>query len=115
MQQTQFLVSASTMVDRYYSHDHAGRLTKSEQQITGNSNGRVTVAENNYNEIGQLADKKLHKAGTYNYLQTVDYSINIRGWLTASTTPTPSLRCSPVTQISTCSAKSCFTKSPKRD
>lgn len=65
--QTQNFYSAAattkttTTVDKFYTYDHAGRLTKTEQQIAGDANGRVTVAENVYNEIGQLIDKKLHK------------------------------------------------------
>jgi hypothetical protein len=38
---------------------------------------------NGYNEIGQLTGKNLHKTGSNSYLQNIDYSYNIRGWLTA--------------------------------
>jgi len=81
--QAQTFNSVTTTVDKFYTYDHAGRLSKTEQQIAGDANGKVTVAQNIYNEIGQLVDKKLHKAGSYNYLQSVDYTYNIRGWLTS--------------------------------
>ena len=90
--QTQNFYSAvstkiTTTVDKYYAYDHAGRLAKTDQQISGDANGRVVAAENSYNEIGQLIDKKLHKTVSNNFLQSVDYSYNIRGWLTSINNP----------------------------
>ncbi|NEW84470.1 MAG: hypothetical protein GZ094_19175 [Mariniphaga sp.] len=79
--QSQTFNSVTTKVNKYYDYDHAGRLKTTEQQITGDANGKVTVSENNYNEIGQLIDKKLHKTNTYDYVQSVGYTYNIRGWL----------------------------------
>ena len=44
----------------------------------------VLLGQNEYNELGELVDKKLHNAdGGTSYLQTVDYRYNIRGWLTS--------------------------------
>ncbi|MDR1155051.1 MAG: DUF6443 domain-containing protein, partial [Bacteroidales bacterium] len=61
-------------------YDHAGRVKKVKQNI---GNGEVTVAENGYNEIGQLIRTKLHQAaGSAAPMETVDYEYNIRGWLT---------------------------------
>lgn len=44
----------------------------------------ILLAHNEYNELGQLIDKKLHSedAGA-TYKQSVDYRYNIRGWLTS--------------------------------
>jgi hypothetical protein len=81
--QAQTFGGVTTTMDIYYTYDHAGRLKTTDQQIAGDANGKVTVAENVYNEIGQLIDKKLHKAGSYDYLQSIDYTYNIRGWLTS--------------------------------
>jgi RHS repeat-associated protein len=39
------------------------------------------LADYSYNELGQLVDKKLHDTGGNNFLQSVDYRYNIRGWL----------------------------------
>ncbi|HEY3390234.1 MAG TPA: DUF6443 domain-containing protein, partial [Prolixibacteraceae bacterium] len=77
------LVKTTTTVDKYFTYDHAGRLKTTEQQITGDANGKVTVAANTYNEIGQLIDKKLHN----NAQQSIDYQYNIRGWLTSINNP----------------------------
>jgi RHS repeat-associated protein len=85
--QVQIFNGVTTTVEKFYTYDHAGRLSQTEQHIGGDTNGRVSVAENTYNEIGQLIDKKLHKAGTNNYLQSVDYTYNIRGWLTSINNP----------------------------
>jgi RHS repeat-associated protein len=86
--QAQTVNNVTTTIDKYLTYDHAGRLTKTEQQIAGDAtNGKVTVSENSYNEIGQLIDKKLHKTPLYNYLQSIDYTYNIRGWLTAINDP----------------------------
>jgi RHS repeat-associated protein len=75
-------------VDKFYSYDQAGRLSTTKQQITGDTqNVMVTLAENSYNEIGQLIDKKLHKTTSGTYLQSVDYTYNIRGWLTGINNP----------------------------
>ncbi len=63
-------------------YDHTGRL-KDVSQIN-NAGATVIVAEYKYNEIGQRIEKNLHKeANSYNYLQSVDYRFNIRGWITS--------------------------------
>jgi RHS repeat-associated protein len=81
---SQTVNSVTTTIDKYLTYDHAGRLTKTEQQIAGDTtNGKVTVSENSYNEIGQLVDKKLHN----NAQQSIDYQYNIRGWLTSINNP----------------------------
>jgi RHS repeat-associated protein len=44
--------------------------------------GKILLAHNEYNELGELIDKKLHSADGTTYAQSVDYRYNIRGWLT---------------------------------
>jgi RHS repeat-associated protein len=81
--QVQSFNSVTTTVDKYYGYDHRSRMVKIDQQITGDSNGRVSITQNAYNEVGQVKEKRLHKGTTNtNYLQSIDYSYNIRGWLT---------------------------------
>jgi RHS repeat-associated protein len=44
----------------------------------------ILLAHNEYNELGQLVDKKLHSInGGQTYLQSMDYRYNSRGWLTS--------------------------------
>ncbi|MEQ8425518.1 MAG: hypothetical protein RIA63_12465, partial [Cyclobacteriaceae bacterium] len=62
-----------------YTYDTKGRVTEVKQNI--NSAGDQLVAKYVYNELGQLVDKKLHDMGSSNFLQSVDYRYNIRGWL----------------------------------
>jgi len=87
--QSQTFNSVTKTLEKDFTYDHAGRLTKVEQQITGDAaNLKVTLAENTYNELGQLVDKKIHKTTSLvNPLQSVDYSYNIRGWLTSINNP----------------------------
>ena len=48
----------------------------------------MTIADNAYNEMGQLLNKKLHLSTSHsNYLQKLDYFYNIRGWLNSINKP----------------------------
>tara|TARA_R110002072_G_scaffold236366_1_gene393964 strand:- start:1347 stop:5780 length:4434 start_codon:yes stop_codon:yes gene_type:complete len=69
-------------LNQRYTYDHAGRLKKTFHQI--NQQSEILYSENFYNELGQLIDKKLHATDLTNpqFLQSIDYSYNIRGWLT---------------------------------
>jgi len=60
-------------------YDHARRLKESYKKIDHQS--QFLMASFNYNELGQLIEKNLHRTGTSTYLQSLDYSYNIRGWL----------------------------------
>jgi RHS repeat-associated protein len=63
------------------SYDHVGRLLKQWQSLDGEA--EVLLASNEYNELGQVVDKKLHStdAAAATFLQSVDYRYTIRGWL----------------------------------
>lgn len=69
-------------VRRRYVYDHAGRMTETWHQL--NSDPEVRIIYNEYNELGQLIDKKLHssQASAADAKQSIDYRYNIRGWLT---------------------------------
>ncbi len=71
--------SVTTSITQRNDFDHAGRVVKTYHQI--NSNSEVLAAQYEYNALGQLVDKKLHNTGGSNFLQSVDYRYNIRGWL----------------------------------
>lgn len=63
----------------YYTYDHMGRLAKHTQKI--NNNQEELIAENTYDELGQLEQKAVGGNSLYSGLQEVDYTYNIRGWL----------------------------------
>ena len=71
-------------ITKNFTYDHAGRLEKVEQQISGDTrNGNVVLAQNDYNELGQLMLKKLHSAGETSFVQDIDYLYDVRGWLSS--------------------------------
>ena len=71
---------------RDYTYDHADRLLKVTHQVLPFA--AVILAENSYNEVGQLIKKKLHQSnGRPAPLQTLDYHYNIRGWLASINEP----------------------------
>lgn len=65
-----------------YTYDHSGRLMKGFHELTenGKSQGEVLLAENKYNELGELVEKNLHVEDNV-AKQSIDYRYNIRGWL----------------------------------
>lgn len=70
-------------ITRRFEYDHAGRLLKTWHKL--NNDSEILLALNEYNELGQLVDKKLHStvSNGSNAKQSVDYRYNIRGWLTS--------------------------------
>lgn len=66
-----------TTVDTY-TYDHQGRLLTHNNKI--NALTEETIAENTYDELGQLTSKGVGGTGT-NRLQDINYTYNIRGWL----------------------------------
>ncbi|CAM1344617.1 DUF6443 domain-containing protein [Tenacibaculum amylolyticum] len=58
-----------------FEYDHVGRLQNQKQII--NNQETETIVANTYDELGQLVAKKV--GGN---LQKVDYTYNVRGWLT---------------------------------
>ncbi|MCX6221330.1 MAG: RHS repeat-associated core domain-containing protein [Bacteroidia bacterium] len=76
------LKEVAQTITKTFTYDHAGRLEKVEQQISGDTtNGNVVLAQNDYNELGQLMLKKLHSAGETSFAQDIDYLYDVRGWL----------------------------------
>ncbi|MDJ1466937.1 DUF6443 domain-containing protein [Xanthocytophaga flava] len=70
-------------------YDHGGRITASYQKIGTGVEEKLSAIT--YNAIGEMIQKKLGQyspaygstSSEGNALQTVDYSYNIRGWMTA--------------------------------
>ncbi|MEZ4927927.1 MAG: DUF6443 domain-containing protein [Saprospiraceae bacterium] len=80
-----------------YVYDDASRLRFTRHKI--DANNWVVTAAPVYDELNRLADKRLHASNydgvsninlssNFNYLQSLDYTYNIRGWLTAINDPT---------------------------
>lgn len=70
------------VVVRTFAYDHMGRLLKTWHKV--NNGPDILLATNDYNELGQLVDKKLHSSDNgVTGRQSVDYRYNIRGWLTS--------------------------------
>lgn len=69
-------------IQRKFVYDHAGRLKEGYHELFKNDvgQGEKFLAENVYNELGQLIEKNLHVEQDIP-LQSVDYQYNIRGWL----------------------------------
>src|SRR5690606_13450559 len=72
--------NGAVIVLRKINYDHAGRITKVYQNINNAASDQL-VAQYEYNELGQLVDKKLHNTTGTAFLQSVDYRYNIRGWM----------------------------------
>lgn len=79
--------STSTILSEM-EYDHAGRLLRTWKTVNDYIEGKTLIAENEYNETGQLIKKRLGRkkdpqTGEYTNepVETLDYSYNIRGWL----------------------------------
>ncbi|MBL0745362.1 DUF6443 domain-containing protein [Chryseolinea lacunae] len=71
--------TSQTTVINTYEYDPAGRLLKVSQSNNGAAD--QLLAQYEYNELGQVVDKKLHNTGSTNFLQSVDYRYTISGTL----------------------------------
>ncbi|MBB6609985.1 hypothetical protein H7F15_02955 [Pontibacter sp. Tf4] len=90
--------ATSLTVENIVAYDLNSGLAKQVKQ-RNKLNGGVwdkadyqLVAEYKYDGLGKLLEKKLHEkaSGSNTFLQTVDYSYNIRGWLTGINKPSSS-------------------------
>ncbi|OXA74164.1 type IV secretion protein Rhs, partial [Flavobacterium branchiophilum NBRC 15030 = ATCC 35035] len=74
------VTDAEIRVNEAFTYSAQDRLLTHTHQING---GAVQLlANNSYDELGQLTAKKVGGAATGTGLQNVNYSYNIRGWLT---------------------------------
>jgi RHS repeat-associated protein len=79
MQRHRFDASNELTIEQKFQYDHAGRLLSTTESVNGKT--AVTTFELAYDELGQLATKKLNTTSSGS-LQKVDYTYNIRNWLT---------------------------------
>lgn len=75
---------ASVHIKTNQEYDHAGRLLRIYKTINDNNDQKVLIASYDYDELGRLKTKNLSPNGAAGGgpLATLDYSYNIRGWLT---------------------------------
>jgi RHS repeat-associated protein len=74
------------LIQQTYTYDHMDRLLNVTHQTAAQE--VVTIAQNAYNELGQLLNKKIHQSPSHpNALQKLDYYYNIRGWLNGINRP----------------------------
>ncbi|MFY0255834.1 RHS repeat-associated core domain-containing protein, partial [Chitinophaga sp. 30R24] len=62
-------------------YDQMDRLLRVKKQLNDRPELVKTIAENSYDELGQLKRKRLGVTGTTTQLDTLNYDYNIRGWL----------------------------------
>ncbi|WP_299182878.1 DUF6443 domain-containing protein [uncultured Chryseobacterium sp.] len=77
---------AEKVITETFTYDHQNRLLEHKHQI--DNNPEELLSQNKYNEISQLEYKKVGGVvGAANPFQQIDYSYNIRGWLTQINDP----------------------------
>jgi RHS repeat-associated protein len=73
------------VITENFTYDHQNRLLAHTHQV--DSNPIEYLAQNTYNEISQLTNKKVGGITPSSPLQSVDYTYNIRGWMTKINDP----------------------------
>ncbi|PQJ16574.1 RHS repeat domain-containing protein [Aureicoccus marinus] len=76
--------STITSVDKY-TYNQVGALSQATNQINGGAT--EVIAENTYDGIGQLTQKSIGGKTNQNRLQDINYTYNVRGWLTDINNP----------------------------
>ena len=87
-QEKQGTGAQTSVVVSQMTYDDLGRVTKTEKKVSNtlvNSNAMPaykTIAQNEYDKLGQLKNKKLAPAFNSNTgLENLNYEYNIRGWM----------------------------------
>ncbi|HYC84656.1 MAG TPA: DUF6443 domain-containing protein [Chryseosolibacter sp.] len=76
--------TAQTNVTEEFLYDHGGRQLVNYHRIGSQT---VLLKQQEYNLLGQLIEKNLHRHPEGHFHQSVDYRYNIRGWLTHINNP----------------------------
>jgi RHS repeat-associated protein len=63
------------------NYDHGGRVLSINKSVNGSAD--KTITQNSYDELGRLKKKELGKKADNSFLETQDYTYNIRGWLSS--------------------------------
>jgi len=76
------LTNNNTRVKTNFNYDHAGRLLEVYKSINEADSTKRLIARNDYDQLGQLKQKHLGQLpANSSFLETQDYTYNIRGWL----------------------------------
>lgn len=75
---------ATVKIKERFIYDNQNRLLKQYHQV--DTQPEELLAENTYNDLGQLINKKTGNT-TGTPLQSIDYAYNIRGWVTKMNDP----------------------------
>ncbi len=81
----QYVNSVENIILYTFTYDHVNRLK--DTYVHYNTDDAIVLAQNHYDELGQLKKKKLHSDDNSDFTQTVDYAYNIRGWLSSINDP----------------------------
>ncbi|WP_223607293.1 DUF6443 domain-containing protein [Chryseobacterium sp. OSA05B] len=73
------------IITENFTYNHQNRLLTHTHKV--DNNPEEILAQNTYNELSQLENKKVGAANPASPLQTIDYKYNIRGWMTAINNP----------------------------
>ncbi|WP_228428608.1 DUF6443 domain-containing protein [Chryseobacterium daecheongense] len=73
------------VITETFTYDNQNRLLVHKHKI--NNNTEEILAQNTYNELSQLSNKKVGGTNTATPLQSIDYAYNIRGWMTKINDP----------------------------
>ncbi|WP_265131652.1 RHS repeat-associated core domain-containing protein [Chryseobacterium oranimense] len=73
------------VITENFTYDHQNRLLVHKHQV--DSNPEEILAQNTYNELSQLSNKKLGGTLASAPLQSIDFAYNIRGWMTKINDP----------------------------
>jgi len=73
------------VITENFTYDHQNRLKTHTHQV--DSNPVEYLAQNEYTELSQLKNKKVGGTSLGSGLQQVDYTYNIRGWMTKINDP----------------------------
>ena len=71
----------SLTISQRFTYDHTGREKLSYYELNDSGNEQL-LCEKSYNERDELQSKKIGGTSADGYLQTLNYSYNIRRWLT---------------------------------
>ncbi|WP_326983922.1 DUF6443 domain-containing protein [Chryseobacterium sp. MYb264] len=80
-QHKRLATDAEKLIIESFEYDHQNRLLVHKHKV--DSQPEEILAQNKYNELSQLENKKVGGTNAASPLQSIDYAYNIRGWMTA--------------------------------